>query len=136
MFAPVVIDCDSKILNDFFIKKNYVYEFNCSKEKSDILHVNFESTGPNFYYKISDTLHSIEKDNENYVKKGNNELTYFGNHIYIEFTNIGNEILTQFEFYLNSKKEIPQYLKIIITCYIILLLIIILFLTNFGKRRN
>lgn len=135
MFAPVVIDCNSKILNDFFIKKNYVYEFNCSKENSDILHVNFESTEPNFYYKISTILHSIEKDDENYVKKGNYELAKF-KHFYVEFTNIGNEILTQFEFYLNSKKEIPQYLKIIITCYIILLLIIILFLTNFGKRRN
>jgi hypothetical protein len=135
MFAPVVIDCNSKILNDFFIKKNYVYEFNCSKEKSDILHVNFESTEPNFYYKISTILHSIEKDDENYVKKGNYELAKF-KHFYVEFTNIGNEILTQFEFYLNSKKEIPQYLKIIITCYIILMIIIILFLTNFAKTRN
>jgi hypothetical protein len=138
MFSPVVIDCESKILNDFFINKNYVYEFLCSNEKSNCLHVNFESTEINFYYKKSTFLHSIEKDDENYVIKGNYELTNLEeeNHFYVEFRNIGKDILTQFEFYLNSKNEMPQYLKIIITCYIILMIIIILFLTNFAKTRN
>ena len=138
IFSPVVIDCESKILNDFFINKNYVYEFLCSNEKSNCLHVNFESTEINFYYKKSTLLHSIEKDDENYVIKGNYELTNLEdeNHFYVEFRNIGKDILTQFEFYLNSKNEMPQYLKIIITCYIILMIIIILFLTNFAKTRN
>ena len=138
MFSPIVIDCDSKILNDFFIKKNYVYEFSCPINISDTLHVHFESTESNFYYKISSILYSIEKDDEKYIKKGDYELTTLEtqNQFYVEFINHGNEILTQFEFYLNSKNEMPKFIKIIILCYIILMIIIIFFLTNFGKTRN
>jgi hypothetical protein len=139
MFSPVVVDCDSKILNDFYPNKKYIYEFNCPNNKSNSLNVYFENNEKHFDYKISSTLYSIEKNDIKYVKKGDNELYNFGeeeNQFYIEFENYGNEILTQFEFYLNKKNKMPKYLKIIIIVYILLMITIIFFLTNFGRARK